>query len=113
MAPAKLQSHLHTKHITWEDKALIFLNVNGYGLDDRMIWVRFPVGVGKFSPHHRIQTGSRAHPASYPVGTGNTFPGGKGQGCEAGLSPPSSAEVKEYVELHPHPATRFHGVVLN
>jgi len=30
-----------------------------------------------FSLHHHIQTGSRAHPASYPMGTRVSFPGGK------------------------------------
>jgi hypothetical protein len=30
----------------------------GYGLDDRMIGVRSPVGVGKFSLRLRVQTGS-------------------------------------------------------
>jgi hypothetical protein len=49
----------------------------GYGLDDRMRGVRFPVGAGNFSLHHRLQTGSGAHPASYPMGTGGSFPGSK------------------------------------
>jgi hypothetical protein len=31
--------------------------------------VRFPV-VQDFSPLHSVQTGSRAHPASYPIRTG-------------------------------------------
>jgi hypothetical protein len=26
---------------------------------------------------HRVQTGPGAHPASYPMGTGGSFPGGK------------------------------------
>jgi hypothetical protein len=34
-------------------------------------------GAGNFSPHHRVQTGSDAHPAFYPMGTGGSFPGGK------------------------------------
>jgi hypothetical protein len=38
--------------------------------------VRFPAGAGNFSLHHRIQNDSRAHPASYPVGTRGSFPGG-------------------------------------
>jgi hypothetical protein len=29
------------------------------------------------SLHHRAQTGSGAHPASYPMGTSGSFPGGK------------------------------------
>jgi hypothetical protein len=40
----------------------------GYGLDDR--------GVGV-----RVQTGSGTHPASYPIGTGGSFPEGKAAGA--------------------------------
>jgi len=32
--------------------------------------VRVPVGDGNFSPYHRVQTGSRAHSASYPMVSG-------------------------------------------
>jgi len=39
--------------------------------------VRIPAEAGKFSLHHRIQTGSGAHPASYPMGTTGSFPEGK------------------------------------
>jgi hypothetical protein len=40
-------------------------------------------------------TGSGAHPASYPMGTGSPFPGSKAQPRrDADHSPPSSAEVK-------------------
>jgi hypothetical protein len=36
-----------------------------------------------------------AHPASYPMGTGGSFPGGKARpGRDADHSPPSSAEIK-------------------
>jgi hypothetical protein len=48
-----------------------------HGLDDRMIGVRIPVWAGNFSLRHRVQTGSGAHPASYPMGTGGSFRGGK------------------------------------
>jgi hypothetical protein len=34
----------------------------------------------KFSPLHSVQNGSGVHPASYPKGTGSTFPGGKAAG---------------------------------
>jgi hypothetical protein len=34
-------------------------------------------------------------------------------GREAHHSPPSSAEVKEWVELYPTPPIRLHGVVLS
>jgi len=34
-----------------------------------------------FSSLHRVQAGSEAHPASYPMGTGDSFPGGKATGA--------------------------------
>jgi hypothetical protein len=74
----------------------------GYGLDDQGFRVRFPAGAGNFSLHHRVQNGSGAHPASYPMGTRGSFPGVKRPVCEADHSPPSSAEVKEWVELYLH-----------
>jgi hypothetical protein len=40
------------------------------------IGVRFPAGTGNFSLHHRVQTGSGAHPDFYPTGTGGSFLGG-------------------------------------
>jgi hypothetical protein len=46
-----------------------------------MIGVRVPAGAGNFSPHHRVQTGSGAHPASYPMGTTSSFPGNKAAGA--------------------------------
>jgi hypothetical protein len=46
----------------------------GYGPDDRGSRIRFPTGAGNFSLHHRVQNASEAHPASYPVGTGGSFP---------------------------------------
>jgi hypothetical protein len=51
-----------------------------YGLDDRDSRVRFSAGAGNFSLHHRVQNGSRTHPASYPMGTRVSFPGGKAAG---------------------------------
>jgi hypothetical protein len=49
----------------------------GYGLDYQDSRVRFPTGGGNFSLHHRVQNGSGAHPASYPMGTSGSFRGGK------------------------------------
>jgi hypothetical protein len=57
---------------------------------------------GNFSLHHRVQTGSEAHPASYPLGIRVSFPGVKRPGREADNLPPSSAEVKVCVELYLH-----------
>jgi hypothetical protein len=59
-------------------------------------------GAGNFSLHHRVQNGSGAHPASYPMCTRGSFLGVKRPGREADHSPPSSAEVKECVELYLH-----------
>jgi hypothetical protein len=59
----------------------------GYGLDDRGSRVRFSVGTGNFSLHHRVQNGSGAHSVSYPMGTSGSFPGGKWPGREADHSP--------------------------
>jgi hypothetical protein len=52
-----------------------------YGLEDRGSRVRFAAGAGNFSLHHRVQNGSRAHPVSYPMGTGVCFTGGKAAGA--------------------------------
>jgi hypothetical protein len=53
----------------------------GYGLDDRGSRVRFPVGAGNYSLHHRVQNGSGAHPSSYPMDTRDSFPEGKAAGA--------------------------------
>jgi hypothetical protein len=55
------------------------------------IGVRSPAGAKDFSSSPCVQTGSEAHPASYPMGTerGKARPG-----READHSLPSSAEVK-------------------
>jgi hypothetical protein len=51
--------------------------VSGYGLDDRAIEVRSLAEAKGFFSSFCVQTGSGAHPASSPVGTGGTFPGAK------------------------------------
>jgi hypothetical protein len=53
----------------------------GYGLDIRMVGVRFPAWAGNFSLRHHVQTDSGAHPASYPMGIGVSFSGGKATGA--------------------------------
>jgi hypothetical protein len=83
-----------------------------YGLDDRGSGLRFPAGAGNLSLLHRVQNGSGAHPASYPIGTGIYFPGGKAAGCEVEHSPPSSAEVKNVWSYTSTPI-RLHRVVLS
>jgi hypothetical protein len=69
--------------------------VSDYGLDNRVIEVRSLTGAEDFSSSPCVQTGSEAHPASYPLGTGGPFPGGKAQpGRDADHSPHLVAEVK-------------------
>jgi hypothetical protein len=48
------------------------------GLDDRVIGVRGLIGsrIFSFSILHVVQTVSEAHPTSYPIGTGGSFPRG-------------------------------------
>jgi hypothetical protein len=74
----------------------------GYLVDDRDSRVRFRAGAGNFSLHHRVQTGSGAHPASYPMGTWGSFLGGKATGAWSWPLTPSSSDVKECVELYLH-----------
>jgi hypothetical protein len=74
-----------------------------------MIGVRLPRGTWNFSLHHRVQTDSGTHPASYPMGT----LGAKRPGREAdhsSLSVPRSKNAWSYTSTLP---IRFHGVVLS
>jgi hypothetical protein len=73
-------------------KFTFLLLLSDYGLDDRgSIPDR---GRGFFSSSPCVQTGSGAHPASYPMGTGGPFLGGKARPRrDVDHSPPSSAEV--------------------
>jgi hypothetical protein len=62
---------------------------------DWAIRVRSPTGAENFSSSPCVQTGSGAHPASYSMGTSDSFSGGKARpGHDADHSPPSSAKVK-------------------
>jgi hypothetical protein len=63
----------------------------GYGLDDRGARIRFLAVTGNFSLHHHVQNVS-----------GALSLGVKRLGHEADHSSPSSAEVKECVELYIH-----------
>jgi hypothetical protein len=59
----------------------------------------FPYGTYSIQFFAYVQTGPGAYPASYTMGTGS-FPGVKRPGRGADHPPPSSAEVKERVELY-------------
>jgi hypothetical protein len=51
---------------------------SGYVLNYRGSRVRFPAGAGNFS---HVQNGSGAYPASNPMGSRGSFPGGKAAGA--------------------------------
>jgi hypothetical protein len=71
-----------------------------YWLDIRDSRVWFLAGAENFCLHHRVQNGSGAHLASYPMSTRGSFLVGKAAG--AWSWPPSSAEVEECMELCLH-----------
>jgi hypothetical protein len=50
-----------------------------FNKDDRGFQV--PAEAGNFSLHYRVQTGSGAHPASYPRGSRGSCSGGKAAGA--------------------------------
>jgi hypothetical protein len=54
--------------------ALLSISAALIGLNDRG---SIPGKDWDFSLHHRFQTGSGPHPASYPMGNGGFFPWGK------------------------------------
>jgi hypothetical protein len=74
----------------------------GYGLG-----VRASAWTGNFSLHHRVQTGSGAYAASYPMGTRGPSLGIKRLGCEFYHSPPSSVDVKNAWSYIPTPQYAF------
>jgi len=62
-------------------------------------------GPGNFSLRHRVQTVSGAHPASYPINTKGSFPGGKTTGAWSWSFTFFSFRGKECVALYLHPNT--------
>jgi hypothetical protein len=80
----------------------------GYGLDDRGSRVRFPAGTGNFSlttAVSRTALGLTQPPIQRVPG--DLSLGAKRPGREADHLPPSSTEVKEYVELYLHSPDTF------
>jgi hypothetical protein len=74
----------------------------GYGLDERASRVRFPAGLGifLFTTASRTALGPTQPPIQWVPAALSL--GVKRPGLEADHSPPSSAEVKECVELYLH-----------
>jgi hypothetical protein len=67
--------------------------------------VRLPAGEKDFSLFHSVQTGSRDHPASYPMGIRGSFPGVRRPGSETDHPLPPSAEVNNGGAIPPLPDT--------
>jgi hypothetical protein len=86
------------KHCTSRDSSVS--TALGYGVDERGSRVRFPAGAGNFSLHHRVQNGSGAYPASYPMGIRGFFPGGWSGRC-----------VKLTTQFHLMPRSRMRGAI--
>jgi hypothetical protein len=83
-----------------------------FGLDDWGVGVRVWYGQ-KVSLLHVVQTGSGAHPASYRMGTGDSFPGGKAAGAWSWPLNSNKYRGQENVDLYIHSSIRLHGVVLS
>jgi hypothetical protein len=85
----------------------------GYGLDDRGSRVRFPAGLEIFvfiTASSRTALGPTQPSIQWVAGALSL--GVKRPGREADHSPPSSADVKECVELYLHPNTSWRGAQL-
>jgi hypothetical protein len=95
----------------FEVRPINFISL-GYGLDDRGSKVRLPAGLGffLFTAASRTALGPTQPPIHWVPGTLHL--GVKRPGREADNSP-SSAEVKECVDLYLHSPIRLHGVVLS
>jgi hypothetical protein len=108
MMPCKYQSYNYIEKINSDFMHILYTTRRrdsavgiaiGYPLDDQGVefeswWWQ------EFSLPHVVQTGSRTHPVSYPMGTGGSFPRGK-----VDHSPPTNAEVKKTWCVHPLPHT--------
>jgi hypothetical protein len=85
--------------------------VSGYGLDDRAIEIPSLAEAKGFFLYRCVHTGSGAHPASCPMGSGGPFPGakarpGRNANHSAHLVPRSRMSISP---LHPSPSWRVVG----
>jgi len=65
----------HIHHVSLQESLKIWRLLAG------LPEVRFPAGARISSPLHRVQTGSEAHPISYPMDTGGSFTRSKAAGA--------------------------------
>jgi hypothetical protein len=78
-ASSKLQFHFC--YVQTKRKFNIVLSDNNSNRMIGVLGVGFPAGAGNFSLDYRVQNGSGAHPASYPMDTKGSFRGGKVAGA--------------------------------
>jgi hypothetical protein len=71
------------------------------GLDGQGIRVQFPSKARYFSLLRSVQAGPMAHVATYAIGMGDFFPGGKAVECEVDKLPASNAHVKTDGSISP------------
>jgi hypothetical protein len=90
----RLSTYISNLYIHQSPRDSIVGIATGYGLGERGVRVRVPVGSRIFTSPI-MQTGFGAHPTSYTMGTGGSFPGLKRPGREADHSPPANAEIKK------------------
>jgi hypothetical protein len=62
---------------------------------------------------HVVETGTGAHPASYPMGAGTLSPGVKRPGRESDHSPPTTTELKRNSDPYIRSPISLHGAALN
>jgi len=67
---------------------------SGRQITSYFVYTRIDEACSNSQSSGSVQTGSGAHPPSYPMDTGTLSPGVKRPGLEADHLPPSSAEVK-------------------
>jgi hypothetical protein len=79
-------------------------------LRTKLSWVRIPVELKDLPLLQNIETISKAHPASYSVGTGVASTAIKRPGRDVNNSPISNAEVKNRWSYISIPLIRLHGV---
>jgi hypothetical protein len=92
--------------------AVLWAKNTGYGMDDRGVGVRLPVGSSNFSFPRRSDR-LWAHPTFYPMIIGDSFPCGKPAGAWGWPLTSSWCRGQENVDLYIEFPTRLHGVVLN
>jgi hypothetical protein len=102
---------LNKLHILTNEPGYLSCIALGYGLGDRGFETRQWLEIFLFTTASRPALGPTQPPKKWV--SGSLSLGVKRPGREADRSPPSSAEVKECVEIYHHSPIRLHGMVLS